>query len=205
MALISLIILLLFNTLSDFQIISRTEVVVFNLPGRTLVALTIGSETYWITSPNSGTMERLNYYIKPYEGYREIKKSTVVYLSEPLKVETDNLLCINNFMNFKGIRIYLHDAGSMKESEWKKFPTVDLFLISEKSKTDPETVKRHLPSSEIVDCRILNNRSEGTGDQEKYSNKFPFLKTSVGVAVQITIGQNNNGQNKIRWSGYFGH
>jgi hypothetical protein len=176
---------------------------VFNLQGRTLVALTSASETYWVTTPNSGTVEKLNYYIKPYEGYRKIRKNTIVYISDTSKIKTDNLVCINKFLNFKGLRIYLCDTGFMKETELKNFPTVDLFLISEKSKSDPETIKRHLPLAEIVDCRILNKKNEGKNAQENNLIEPEVLKTAIGGAVQLKIGQGDTGNNEIIWSGYF--
>ena len=203
LATISLIILLMVNNIDKFQMFSRKEVVVFNLQGRTLVALTSGCETYWITTPNSGTIEKLNYYIKPYEGYRKIKKSTIIYVSDTSKVKTDNLLCINKFVNFQGIRIYLSETGSLKEAEWKKFPTIDLFLISEKSKTDPETIKRHLSSAEIVDGRSLNKRGGEKEDREKYGNESEVFKTTIGGAVKLKIGEGNTGKSEILWSGYF--
>ncbi len=199
----SLIILLIINNIYKFQTLSRNEVVVFNLPGRTLVALTSSNETFWLTTPNSGTVEKLNYYIKPYEGYRKIQKSTIIYVSDTSFVKTDNLLCINKFLNFQGLRIYLSDTGSLKEDELKKFPTIDLFLISEKSKTDPETIKRHLPIAEIVDCRILNKRSDGNRETGKTQINNPVLQTAISGAVQLKIGQGDTGTNEILWSGYF--
>ena len=199
----SLIILLTINITSNFQTLSRKEIVVFNLQGRTLVALTSASETYWVTTPNSGTVEKLNYYIKPYEGYRKIEKSTIIYVSDTSKVKTDNLLCINRFINFKGIKIYLCNTGSIKESEWKKFPQVDLFLISEKSKTDIEAIPPQFPSAEIVDCRILNKNSEGKSTQENNPNESEVLNTAIGGAVQLKIGKGDTGNNGIIWSGYF--
>jgi competence protein ComEC len=195
----SLIILLTINITSNFQTLSRKEIVVFNLQGRTLVALTSASETYWVTTPNSGTVEKLNYYIKPYEGYRKIEKSTIIYVSDTSKVKTDNLLCINRFINFKGIRIYLCNIGSIKESEWGKFPQVDLFLISEKSKTDIEAIPPQFPSAEIVDCRIMNKKNEGKSAQENNLIEPEVLKTAIGGAVQLKIGQGN----EIWWSGYY--
>ena len=106
-------------------------------------------------------------------------------------------------MLFRSLRIYLHDSGNFEVTDWKNFPKVDLFLISEKSKTDPETVRRYLPSAKIVDCRILNKRSEEIGVPEKYQIDSPVLKTADGGAVQLEIGQDNTGNNKIHWSGYF--
>ena len=203
MAFIILITLLIFYNIDKFQLISRKEVIVFNLQGRTLVALTSGDETYWITTSNSGTIEKLNYYIKPYEGYRKIIKSTIIYVSDNSKVKSDKLLCINKFLNFQGLRIYLHDSGSFEVTEWKNFPTVDLFLISEKSKTDPETIKRQFPSAEIVDCRILSKRSEGNLKPIINQIDYPVLHTAIGGAVQLKIDQGNTGKNEILWIGYF--
>ncbi len=202
-ALTTLIILLIIINISNFQTYSRKEVVVFNLQGRTLVALTSGSQTYWITTPNSGTIEKLNYYIKPYDGYRKIEKSTIIYIPDTSKVKTNNLLCINRFLNFQGIRIYFHDTGFLKESEWKKFPKVDLFLISEKTKTDLGTIKKYLPSAEIVDCRVLSKKNDGKLELGIKTNDSQVLKTAIGGAVLLKISQGNSGNNEILWSGYF--
>ena len=202
-AFVFLISLLIFNNLDKFLMLSRKEVIVFNLQGRTLVALTSGCETYWITTPNSGTVEKLNYYMKPYEGFRGIKKSTIIYVSDTSNVKVHNLICINKFLNFQGIGIYLCDSGSLKENEWKRFPKVDLFLISEKSKNDPETIKRYIPSTQIVDCRVLNKRNEGKVEQEKDPRGSSVFKTADGGAVQIEIGKGSIGKNKIIWCGYF--
>ncbi|MCX6237235.1 MAG: ComEC/Rec2 family competence protein [Bacteroidia bacterium] len=202
-ALVSVIILLIFNNLSVYQKLSRKEVVVFNLPGKTLVALTKGRETIWLTSDKSSTIDKLKYYTKPYEGFRGIKKSSIICLSDFSRLITNKLFEKKNFLNFDGLSLCVIINRKFSSIEWEQFPRTDLIILSEKSSQDPGKVRKNLPSAVIID----SNTPVGAGNENQLPmitlNDLKMLNTTLGGAVQIKFRPEEDGEKIILSCGYF--
>jgi hypothetical protein len=202
-ALASIIILLLFNIISTYQDMSRKEVVVFNLQGKTLIALTSGRETTWLTTPNSGIPDKLSYFTNPYEGYRSIRKSTSTCLSDTSRLTSNIYSCTKNFINFKGLSLCVLDDRKLNEYEREHFPPTDIIILSERSLTNPELVREIAPHALIIESRSLNK----VGDENLHSVNAlanqPTFNTTQGGAVQITFERGSTEGINILNYGYF--
>lgn len=195
------IIILIYYNITQLQTLTIKEIVVFNLQGRTLVALTSGRETCWLISKNSGSVGKLKYYMQPYEGARGIKKSEMFSLGDTTRLNTNKLASIRNFLKFEGITICVPD-NKMKEPVWESFPATDLFILSEKSSISPGSILQHCPSAIIVDNRSSYKKFERYSQPEKRLNGNPLLNTAEG-AVKISIGQSVEGGKSTLVYGYF--
>lgn len=204
-ALISIIILLIFNNLSYYKNLARKEVVVFNLPGKTLIALTTGRETIWLTIDKSNTAEKLKYYTKPYEGFCSIKKSSIIYLSDTSTLNTNKLSQKNNFLNFEGLTLCVLDNRKHNNIDWEHFPQTDMIILSESSLQNPAIVRKYLPESVIIENQTPVKVSEGNGKPYVTFNDLKNLNTTLHGAVQVTFGSETEGEKNILSYGYFNH
>ena len=202
-ALISIIILLIFNNLSSFKNLSRKEVVVFNLPGKTLVALTTGRETIWLTTDKRSTFEKLKYYTKPYEGFRGIKKSSIICLSDSSGLITNKLSHKENFLNFEGLTLCVLNDRKLKDINWEHFPSMDMIILSERSLFDPALVRKTLPTAVIIESRTPVKVGEGNSHRLIVLNDLKVLNTATRGAVQITFKPADEGGKTILNCGYF--
>ena len=201
-SLVTIILLLIFNNFSYYKNLSRKEVVVFNIQGKTLIALTNGMETYWLTTDKSNTAEKLKYYTKPYEGFRKIKKSSIIFLSDTSTINNGNLFCRQSFLNFEGLKFCVLDNRKHNNLDWKHFPQTDIIILSESSLQNQALVRKSLPEAVII--------ANQTPTEEKMNinlltaiNDLKNLNTSLGGAVQISFGSGKDGEKNILTYGYF--
>ena len=200
-ALVLFISLLIFGNLSAYQKILQKEIVVFNLSGKTLVAFTTGSETIWLTDKNN-TPEKLKYYIKPYEGFRGIKKSSIIFLSDTSIQSKNKFSLRENFLNFNGLSICVFNDRKLNDIDWKYFPQTDLIILSEKSLIEAALVRKHRPKTVLVECR---NTSDGNNTSSLALNDPGILDTTAGGAVKIEISQTDDTGKNILACRYFNH
>ena len=199
LALLSIIILLIISNLNKYQKLAKNEIVVFHLQGKTLIAFTSGAETIWLTTVKIGTDEKLKYFIQPYEGFRGIKKSQIICLSEMINYKTNIISGKENFLNFCGLSLYIFNDHQLSYSEAAQFPHTDLIITSEKSIIDSFLLQKHPPSSIIVDNRTIVNAGERNNNQMIGSNGLKIFSTALGGAVQITFSPSAEGKkNNIR-------
>jgi competence protein ComEC len=201
-ALFSVIILLIFSNISLWKKLSRHEVVLFNLSGKTLIALTAGSETIWLTSDSRGSIEKLKYYTKPYEGFRGINKSSIICLSDPPIQTANTILYHNNFLNFKGFTLCILNDRKIKENSWENFPQSDLFVLGKESKFIPSVLRKYFPNAIIVENRPSKDDSTLPENSIIALSIEKFLNVTSG-AVQITFRTRNGVLNNAFDSGYF--
>ena len=202
-SLISTIILLLFNNLSNYKTLSRREVVVFNLPGKTLIALTTGMETFWLTTEKSNLIDKLKYYTKPYEGFRDIKKSSVICISDSTHQNTNKLFRKENFLNFDGLTFCVLNNRKSKNIDWENFPQMDMILLSESSLQNPVLVRKYVPESVIIENRTPVKVSEANGKPFIALNDHKILNTNFTGAIQIRFLPGGKGGKNILIYGYF--
>jgi competence protein ComEC len=201
--LILLITLLIFNNLSIYKTISRKELIVFNLPGKTLIGMTSGRETFWLTTGKDNTEDKLNYFTKPYEGFRGIKESTIICLSDSVCKTPDNLSIKKCFLNFNGVSLCLFNDRKLKKIDWEQFPKTDLIVLSENTLIDLMLIRKFLPETMIIDCRPIGNFDERNQDTEMHLNDPKYFNTSIRGAVQLTFRNDAESEKKILNCGYF--
>ncbi len=199
LALIS--ILLLINNINITKRLLQREMIVFNLPGRTLIALTDGRETLWLTT-DTGTAKKLVYYTKPYEGYRGIKKSSIISISDSSVQKVPKLSHIQNFLNFEGLSLCVLNDRKSDKIDWKSFPKTNLLIISGRSKPDMAKVCEYLPGAMIIGNRTQSGEYEFNDESPVLSEKPKILNTAIG-AVQIKFKPSPNGSVRILSFGYF--
>jgi len=200
-ALALIISLLIFGNLSAYQKISQKEIVVFNVSGKTLVAFTSGNETIWLTDKNN-TPEKLKYYIKPYQGFRGIKKSSIIFLSDTAFQSKNKFSLRENFLNFNGLSICVFNDRKLNDIDWKYFPQTDLIILSEKSLMDAALVRKYRPATVLVENRTTSNGNRATLPA---LNDPDILNTSTGGAVKIEICQTDDTGKNILACSYFNH
>jgi hypothetical protein len=160
---------------------------VFNLPGKTLVALTTGKETIWLTTEKSNNAEKLKYYIKPYEGFRGIKQSSIINLTDSSNTPMNNLSLKKNFLNFEGVTFCVLNERKLSDFDLKHFPCTDMIILSEKSLADPVLIRKCLPEAVIIENRTFVKVGEANGQLKTAINDDNILNTNSGGAVQIKV------------------
>ncbi|MEI7525884.1 MAG: ComEC/Rec2 family competence protein [Mariniphaga sp.] len=202
-SLISVIILLLLSNLNTYKKLAQREIVVFNLPGKLLVAFTHGRETIWLTSDKNGTAEKLKPYTKPYEGFRGIHRSKIICLTDSALVVFGSFAHNQNFVNFKGIAIYLPVERKRNSSDLKNLPHSDLVILSGKNKAELPLFKEKFPDAVLVENRTSGNDFEKRDNPIIASNEPKYFNTTIGGAVRINLGSASDRICKIQRCGYF--
>jgi competence protein ComEC len=202
-ALISIIILLISNNISSYQQLTRREVVVFNLSGKTLIAFTTGRETIWLTTDKGCDVEKLKYYTKPYEGYRGIKKSSMVCLSDPANINTGRFSRKANFIDFEGLTLSVLNDRKPRVPDWEHFPQTEIIVLAEKSSYGPARVQKYLPEAVIIESRPSAGESGASRDLLKTSAPPKVLNTTLGGAVLIKFQPANEREKNMLSCRYF--
>ena len=202
-ALIGMIILLITNTITITERLRQHEVVVFNLSGKTLVACTSGRETIWLTSDKENFKGNLKSYIRPYEGYRGIKRSSVICLEDSTFINSKLFAHRQNFVNFEGLSILAFNHNNIGKRDLERLPRLDLIILSGKNQRDWDLIYKYLPSALIVENIPQVNENGIDKKQLMASNEHKNLSTSLGGAVQIRFRSEPAGANKIVSCGYF--
>ena len=203
MALMLFTALLVFNIITNYQKITRKEVVVFNIQGKTLIAFTSGIETIWLTTDSNNTIEKLKFYTKPYEGFRRIKKSSMINLPNTLNQYKNKFSLRENFLNFDGLSLYILNDKKNSEIDWKHFPPTEVFILYERSLTDPALIQKYLPATVIIDCRIPHKIANWKIDSPVTLNNALTMNTTTGDAVKIEFKRAHAGEKNILSYGYF--
>lgn len=201
-ALVLFIAFLVFNGIAGYQNLTQKEVVVFNLPGKTLIAMTTGSETTWLTTDRNNTIEKLKYYTKPYEGFRGIAKSSIICLSDTSNQGAKKLLNRENFLNFDGLSLCVFSDRMLKDIDWKHFPPTDVIILSEKSLLDPAFIRKYLPETVIIESR-LPVRSISDNSEAFALNDPEIMNSTIGGAVKIEFRRADESGKNILSCGYF--
>lgn len=202
-ALISIIILLIFNDLSIYTKFLQKEVVVFNIPGKILVALTAGRKTIWLTTDKNITEEKLKYFTKPYEGFRGIKESSIISLSDSCYHIPYKIYKKGHFINFEGLVLCILNDLKQNNATWENFPNTDIIILSDKYLPDPDLVLKNHPSAVIIDCRTSIKVRKLNNNQLKAILEPNILNTNLGGAVQIRFKSAVSGEKIILSYGYF--
>jgi len=202
-ALASIIILTTFNNISIYQRLTLNEVVIFNIPGKTLIALTSDRKTIWLTTDKNSNAEKLKYYTKLYEGFRGIKKSSVICLSDSTNINTNKFFQKSNFIDFEGLTLCVINGRKPVAPGWKNFPRANIIVLAEKSSCEPAEVQNYLPKAVIIDSRQSDKESSEFISLPKITTPPKVLNTTLGGAVQIEFLSANEGDKKILRCGYF--
>ena len=202
-ALILMIVLLIISTSGVIQKQLQQEVVLFNLPGKTLVALTTGKQTIWLTTDKSGTKEKFKSYIKPYEGFRGIRKSSILCYSDSSVLNTSKFEQRQNFLNFKGLTICLLNDHRIIQTGRNHFPPADLIILSGKKQLDRSPIPEYLNNAILVEdyAAVRNPGMEGNTFVPAEDSRH--FDTNLGGAVQIRFKPVAPGKVKIISCGYF--
>jgi len=202
-ALASMIILLIFNNISTYKQLSLKEVVVFNIQGKTLIALTSDRKTIWLTTDKSSDAEKLKYYTKPYEGFRGIKKSSIICLSDSSKINVNSFFQKANFIDFEGLTLSIVNEKKPATPGWRNYPRASIIVLAEKSSVDPAEVQKYLTDAVIIDSRRPTKERSEFSSLPKLNTPPKVLNTTLGGAVQIEFLSANEGDKKILRCGYF--
>jgi len=202
-ALVLLVTFFLFSNITDYQKHTQREVVVFNLPGKTLIAMTTGRETTWLTNDRNSTIEKLKYYTKPYEGFRSITKSSIICLSDTSSQSAKNLLQRENFLNFDGLSLCVFSDRKLNDIDWQHFPPTDVIILSEKSLLDPASIRKYLPETVIIESRQSGRSMNDNSEASVALNDPEILNSTIGGAVKIEFRGADEGEKNILSCGYF--
>jgi competence protein ComEC len=154
LAALSIVALILFlNDLSYYSSLSRKEVIVFNISGKTLLAFTLGRETTWLTSEKPTSFEELNYFTKPYTDFRRIKKQYKIFLSDTSFQSITNLIQFKNFINFQGLKICLLNDKLIKPGFLRGFPKPDVGLLTEIRNANQPELFKNCPETMFINTR----------------------------------------------------
>ena len=202
-SLISLVIILLLSNLNIYQKLSQQEIVVFNLPGKLLIAFTDGRATTWLTSDKNRTAEKLKSYTKPYEGFRGIRSSKIICLTDSSGFIRGSFLQNKNFVNFKGLALYLPIDRRGKDSGLKELPQADLIVLTGKNKAELQVFRKRFPDAVIVENRSSGNDFEKSDISLSASNELKYFNATTGGAVRIGLRSAPDQLSKIQSCGYF--
>ena len=202
-SLISMSVALVISNTNIYKKLIQKEIVVFNLPGKTLVALTAGRETIWLTSDKNPIAEKLKSYTKPYEGFRGILRSRIICFSDSTAQSSDTFVHNQNFVNFKGFTLCLLSDRKDTTLGLQRFPHSDLFILTGKKKTDWSGLNKTFPDAVIIENRTSGYDIEMSNNPIIASNDFKYFNTTTGGAVQIKLESAPDRASKIRSCRYF--
>ena len=202
-SLILMSIALVISNINIYKKQIQKEIVIFNLPGKTLVALTTGRETIWLTSDKTSTSTKLKSYTKPYEGFRGIRRSKIICISDSVAHSTDTFVHNQNFVNFKGFALCLLSDRKDTTLGLKRFPYTDLLILTGKNKTDWSQINKRFPDAVIVENRTPGNEIGMSNNPIIASNDLKYFNTTIGGAVQINLEPAPDRLNKIQSCRYF--
>ena len=202
LSLIVIIILFLIGAATQMRQLARHEVVVFNLPQRSLIAFTAARTTYWLSADSSIGPGKLKPYIKPYEGYRGIYKSGIFNLSDTICALSSSLSHFGDFINLSGFRIWIFRNQVMNEASWRRLPSADLIILTSKRKLDFGLLNRYCPNAIVVDASLKQSPGKlQIADTEE--NQTRHFSTEHGGSVDIQFQVTSTGAPKDLKVGYF--
>jgi len=190
-ALFSFTILLLLSTIDLWQIQLRNEIVIFNAKRKIVIAFTQGNQTTWVTNEKGNESETMDYLIKPYEGFRRIRKSEKLFLNFP-GFQSNRMVSIkDNFINFNGLNIYL---SQNKEGDFMKkdFPPTDLLFLRKHNSMQQVYYPEEIHSETIV---IRMNSLDNNQNKAPLPEDFSSVKER---ALIIKIDQKNVNKRYLR-------
>ena len=202
-SLISLLIVLLLSNLKTYQKQVQQEIVVFNLPGKLLVAFTDARETIWLTSDKNSTAEKLKSYTRPYEGFRGIHRSKIICLTDSSLFIRGSFAHHQNFINFKGLALFVPAERKVNSSDLKNLPHADLIIMSGKNKAELSLFKERFPDAVLVENRTSGNDFEKSDNSLIASSESKYFNATTGGAVRIALEPAANQSSKIQRCGYF--
>ena len=186
LALFTLSIMLLINNISLYNTLSRKEAVIYNIPGKTLLAFTNGRQTTWLTDLKPEHFEELHYFTKPYEGFRKIQKTAEISLSDT-SVKSNGVLNVNNnFLNYMGLRMFVLSHREIKLECLEGFPKTDIFLLTENSNRSPLNMinKKAL----LINARCPVKFNTSNSDSEHPLN----VNETGNKAIEIRLSPTSN-------------
>lgn len=126
-SLVLIALLLTFKIFDTYKCQKEEEIIVFNIPGETVLAFTYGNQSTFILGEDRLSEQKIDYYIKPYCGKRGIKQKTFVNYSENLNWRNTYLKIKNGLMNFNGVTIdIVNESDNLHGSI---FPGSEVLLI----------------------------------------------------------------------------
>ncbi len=191
-----LLLVLLLNTISLNTKLSRKEILVFNIPGKTLLAFTTGSETIWMTGEKPEDLKKLDYFIKPYTGNRRIKNHREIYLSDTANYSDVNLVKVKNFINYQGLKIFIKDKNSLNPDSLEIFPKTDIVLIIEKDDKNSDDLRDKFPEVLKISTQPPFIHETGKIYWNNLTRQAGHYKSMHSGAIMVTILK-NRGKNKL--------
>jgi competence protein ComEC len=191
-------IILLMDDLTLYTTLSRKEIVVFNVPGKTLLAFTHGRKTTWLTSEKPIALTALDYFMKPYIGYRKIKFQREIFLSDTVRQSDANLVLMKNFINYQGLKMYMQNNKTIMPDSFEGFPKPDVVFITETRNSFPSNLQAKY--SETVFINTLSPVTFRSGEllNSIISNKDENYKYKDSGAIRIAV-QKLTKDNRIRF------
>ena len=201
-SLITLIFFFIIKDISTYARLNQQEVIVFNLPGKSLIALTSGCETIWLTSGQGNIAKTLKPYIKPYEGYRGISKSSIICLTDSICIKKPQFACMANFINFKGFTFSILNDRKVKPYKPEVYPQYDLIILAGRNQPKFDKNFQSDLSSFLIDCRSYSPSHEPDISNPVRTEAPKNFNTTVGGAVQIKLCKTAEGY-RAKSYGYF--
>lgn len=198
MALASFAIMLFIDNIEKYNSISRKEIVVFNIPGKILLAFTNGEQTTWLTGEEPKTFRKLDYFTKPYKGFRGINKDAVICLSDT-SCKLNCLTMKKNFINFLGLNMCLLNNEGSKHPSFKGFPPTDIILLTDNLTMKHSEFRKIFPRTAIINTRPTFAFYGKNPISENIISKVVNSGLDKGKAIIITMNSlPSNNKDKFR-------
>jgi len=147
-----------------------------------------------MTSEKSGTFKGLNYYTKPYEGYRRITKKSEIYLSDTTSQTIGVLTWRKGYINFTGLKIYIINNVQFKYDAIDKFPKTDIVLLTEKSTRIPKDIQLKFPEILFINTccsELLYNGYSAFDNGLNMKTKFTKRSGAIIITIPAMLNDNN--------------
>jgi competence protein ComEC len=185
LALTVLALSLIVNDISLFNTLSRKEVVVFNIRNKILIAFTSGRKTTFLTSDKTGTPDELEYFTKPYKGYRNINEVGLISLSDTTPGSDIFLHVKKNFINYRGLKLCLINNMLLKDPSFEGFPKTDILLFTEQNTFQP------LPGLKIPGSLFIHALSPVSFSRSELVSNYPanneYPPPGISGAINLTF------------------
>ncbi|GET27926.1 hypothetical protein SD074_01280 [Prolixibacter sp. SD074] len=172
LTLLSLIILSGITTFEKYQLLTRREIVFFNIPRKTLIATIHGKSIVWISSEDSiTTKKKMAIYMGPFEQMHGTTTSVIIPLSGKRARQFSFLRKKKDMINFAGMRIWVPEKAEMPAF----MPPADLIYLY---KFDPEGITKFKAEEHPV-MQFVTNTPPFPDKKSKKAGKSKILPGNV--------------------------
>jgi competence protein ComEC len=181
--------LLISHTYGSYRHLNQKEIIVLNIPGRSLLMFISGKEAI-IYNSGKEDLSKFNYYIKPVILNHKIVSEVYIKDGKSYISNEQNISIHKNFVNFYGTKITFLTDSLFKNNDVKNIPESDIIIVAAKNKAVMDMLKNNIDKS--ITGTIIMDGSTSTKTRKNLVNsdlrenyKLVNTTTEGGIILKV--------------------